>query len=104
MGLLSKAAVKAKDAEYEIREYHKNQPSFQGIVLNIPFDQKISRMMSDLGAAVPLSRGHTLALIPEDVDRELLAHRLSKSLNAPVLYQFEAGDPGEALGLLDPYR
>jgi hypothetical protein len=104
MGLLSKAAVKAGDAEYEIREYHKNQPSFQGIVLKISFDQKISRIVSDLGAAVSLSWKNTLVLIPEFLDRELLAHRLSKSLNAQVLYQFEADDPGEALYLLEPYR
>jgi hypothetical protein len=104
MGLLSKAAVKAGDAEYEIREYHKNQPSFQGIVLKIAFDQKLSRMLSGLGAAGFLSPENTLVLIPETVDRELLAHRLSKSLNAQVLYQFEADDPGKALDLLEPYR
>jgi hypothetical protein len=104
MGLLRKAAVKAGDAGYEIREYHKNQPSFQGIVLNIPFDPKISRMLSDLGAAFSLSPENTLALIPGALDRELLAHRLSKSLNAPVLFQFQADDPGRALDLLKPYR
>jgi hypothetical protein len=104
MGLLSKAAVKTGDAAYEIREDHKNQPFFQGIVLKISFDQKISRMMSYLGAAGPLSGENTLVLIPQTVDRELLAHRLSKSLHAQVLYQFEADDPGKALDLLEPYR
>jgi hypothetical protein len=104
MGLLRKAAVKNGNAEDEIREYQKNQPFFQGIVLNISFDPKISRMLSDLGAAVSLSPENTLALIPDALDRELLAHRLSKSLKAPVLFQFQADDPGRALDLLKPYR
>jgi hypothetical protein len=104
MGLLSKAAVKVGDAEYEIREYHKTHPSFQGIILKFPADSKLFRMVSHFGAAFALSPEHSLVLLPEDVDRELLAHRLSKSLNAPVLDQFQSGDPGEALGLLEPYR
>jgi hypothetical protein len=104
MGLLSKAAVRFGDAEYEIREYHKTHPSFHGIILKFPFDPKLSQMVSHFGVAFALAPELCLVLIPENMDRELLAHRLSKSLNVQVLDQFQAGDPGEVLDLLEPYR
>jgi hypothetical protein len=104
MGLLSKAAVKAGDTGYEIQEFHKNHGSFQGIVLQFSDDKKLSRMVSNFGVAFLLSPENSLVLIPGGMDRELLAHRLSKSLEAPVLYQFQAGEPGEALDLLAPFR
>ncbi|MDR1239665.1 MAG: hypothetical protein LBK27_06100 [Treponema sp.] len=104
MGLLSKAAVKAGDTEYEVREYHKTHPSFQCLVLEFPWEEKLSRMTANFGVAFPLSPENSLVLIPGGMDRELLAHRLSKSLPARILNQFQAADPGEALELLAPYR
>jgi hypothetical protein len=128
MGLLRKAADKAgsepeknkpesaghSGAETAIRNFHAMHFSFQGIVLEIPpenrgetreaFCEKASRMASAFGLAIPLSRENALMLIPEKLDRELLAHRLSKSLNTRVLYSFQADDPGGALALLAPYR
>jgi hypothetical protein len=96
----------------EIQEYRKSHPVFQAIVLDFPggagetgesFGEKVSRMVGNFGSALSLSPGSSLVLIPENMDRELLAHRLSKSLNAQVLCQFAADDPGKALTLLDPY-
>jgi hypothetical protein len=107
MGLLSKAAVKTGpgpgNTEQKIREYHKNHPAFQGMVLKFPRNDTISRAVSAFGAVLSLSPENSLVLIPGDVDRELLAHRLSKTLKAQVLYQFQADDPGQALSLLAPY-
>ncbi|MDR1278738.1 MAG: hypothetical protein LBK02_08305 [Treponema sp.] len=99
--------------EYELREYHKNHPSFQGIVLAAPpredgetaegFFEKVSRMLRFFGALLPLSPENGLILVPDNIDGELLSHRLSKSLNARTLDHFLADDPGAALSLLGPY-
>jgi hypothetical protein len=115
MGLLSKASVRTEPdgLEKKIREYHKENPVFQGMVLVIPpgekgkeeadFSQKISRAVSSFGLANPLSPKNCLILIPEKMDRELLAHRLLQSLKTQVLYHFQADDPVRALAELRPY-
>jgi hypothetical protein len=96
----------------EIRRYHKGCASFQGIVLESPrgdgetktdFTEKVSRMVSSFSSVFPLSRGNCLMLFPETMDRELLAHRLSKSLTVRVLRHFQADDPGMAMIQLGPY-
>ncbi|MDR1100169.1 MAG: hypothetical protein LBL28_06770 [Treponema sp.] len=99
--------------EHELREYHKNHPAFQGIVLAVPppedgetaggFFEKVSRTVRFFGTLFPLSPENGLVLVPDNIDRELLSHRLSKSLNTRTLYHFMADDPGAALSLLDPY-
>jgi hypothetical protein len=130
MGLLQKAADKTgsdpekskrgaagsgpKNTEEAISNFHNTHLSFQGIVLEIPpeirgetqeaFCEKVSRMVSAFGLVFPLSPGNALVLIPDELDRELLAHRLSKSLHTQVLSCFQANDPGRALELLAPYR
>jgi hypothetical protein len=129
MGLLQKAANKAgsepektktgagagsETTETRIRNFYNTHLSFQGIVLEIPpenrgetqeaFCEKVSYMASAFGLVFLLSPANTLVLIPDKLDRELLAHRLSKSLNTRVLYGFQADDPGRALTLLAPYR
>jgi hypothetical protein len=129
MGLLQKAADKAGsepenntteaagDHEYIegiIRNFHHTQGSFQGIILEIPpenrgesrevFCEKVSLMASAFGQVFPLSPENLLVLIPDKLDRELLAHRLSKSLNTQVPACFSADDPPGALALLAPYR
>jgi hypothetical protein len=124
MGLLSKAVVKVnpeldktgqvqREIADEIRQYLKNQSVFQGIILKFPpgetgeaeadFAGKVSRMVSSFGSVFPLSAGNCLLLLPETMDRELLAHRLSQSLKTRVLYQFQADDPGMAIIQLGPY-
>jgi hypothetical protein len=60
-------------------------------------------MVSSFGSAFFLPPGNCLVLFPETIDRELLAHRLSKGLAAQVLYHFQADDPGIALQRLIPY-
>jgi hypothetical protein len=130
MGLLQKAADKTgseseknktgtagaepENTEEVIRNFHNTHRAFQGIVLEIPpenrgetreaFRKKVSWMVSALGLVFSLSPKNVLVLVPDDLDRELLAHRLSKSLNTPVLSCFQANDSGKALELLAPYR
>lgn len=130
MGLLQKAADKngsepeknkrgtagagPENIEEAIRNFHNTHLAFQGIVLEIPpedrgetqeaFCEKVSWMLSAFGMAFPLSPKNVLVLIPDDLDRDLLAHRFSKSLNTPVLSCFQANDSGKALELLAPYR
>jgi hypothetical protein len=96
----------------EIQEYRKSHPVFQAIVLEFPgnsgetgetFGEKAARMAGAFGSVLSLPSGSSLVLIPENMDRELLAHRLAKSLHTQVLCQFEADDPGKALTLLGPY-
>jgi hypothetical protein len=128
MGLLRKAADKAGSEpekntngavaepghiEGFIRNFYHTHLFFQGIVLEIPpenrgetreaFGEKVSRMVSAFGPVFPLSPENLLVLIPDKLDRELLAHRLSKSLNTRVLFCFQADDPARALALLAPY-
>jgi hypothetical protein len=105
------AAGKEKTGQ-EIQEYRKTHPAFQAIVLELPenagetgesFGEKVSRMAGAFGSVLSLPPGNSLVLIPANLDRELLAHRLSKSLNTRILCQFEADDPDKALSLLGPY-
>jgi hypothetical protein len=98
----------------ELRQYHTIHSSFQGIVIASPggkkagdgqgeFAERISQMVSSFGSVFSLPPGNYLVLFPETMDRELLAHRLSKSLNTRVLYHFQADDPGIALQQLISY-
>jgi hypothetical protein len=100
------------ELEQKLREYHKNHPSFQGIILAAPpgdekntelFFQTASQMVRFFGELFPLSPENGLILVPGNMDRELLAHRLSKSLNTRIVCHFQADDPGAALSLLGPY-
>jgi hypothetical protein len=97
----------------EIRQYHSSHASFQGIILEIPqgengetaadFSEKVFRMISAFGSVSSLPAGNCMALFPETIDRELLAHRLSKSLKTRMLYHFQADDPGMAMAQIGPY-
>jgi len=54
------------------------------------FCQKVNTMIDKMGAVISLSNGRPLVMLPLSVDRDLIAHRLSKSLNAKVLLSFQA--------------
>jgi hypothetical protein len=56
-----------------------------------------------LGEVTALTNGATLVLLPCSLDRQLAAHRLSKSLNAALLCQLEADSPDTALAALGPF-
>ena len=57
------------------------------------FCRKVQDIVDRTGTVIPLSSGNPLILFRGTVDRELIAHRLSKSLNARLLLSFEAESP-----------
>ena len=89
----------------KITEYNRIHPDFNCIVLEIPdsasqedpsgFSKKISNMLSMTGTVLTLPNGRPLILLPKLLDRELIAHRLSKSLNSKLLASFEASNPDD---------
>ncbi|GHV10367.1 hypothetical protein FACS189485_23440 [Spirochaetia bacterium] len=90
----------------EIQKMYGNRSSMQGIVLEgsrLPeFSARVNSMVSALGAATALPSRRCLVLFSNSVDRELLAHRLSKSLNTEVLAVFTA-DVQAVSKLIRPY-
>jgi hypothetical protein len=97
----------------ELRGYHRSNPSFQGIILEMPdpagegekagFMDQVSAMVSSFAVPLTISARRSLVLFPKSMDRELLTHRLVNSLKVQVLYSFEADNPEGALELIQPY-
>jgi len=54
------------------------------------FCQKVNTMIDKMGTVTSLSTGRPLVMLPLSIDRELIAHRLSKTLNAKILLSFQA--------------
>jgi hypothetical protein len=127
MGLLRKAILKdraetplARDRiKDSVAEYHASHAVFQAIVLELPprpvaaYDtrQRLASMVSPLGIVIPLNGACTddayttrdLALFPCEIDRELIIHRLAKSLGVVSPRSFQADSPERALALLEPF-
>jgi hypothetical protein len=79
---------------------------FQGIVLensNAASAEQLTVMVGALGLTIVLPSARLLILLPTSLDRELIAHRLSLSLNTKALICFEADTPEKALELIQPY-
>ncbi|AEF83922.1 hypothetical protein TREPR_2494 [Treponema primitia ZAS-2] len=93
----------------KINAYQKVNPQFQGIVLKKTdkgkedFAPELRLKLGALGETNLLPSGRALLLLPMPPDRELIAHRLSISLNTEVLACFEADTPEKALELIQPY-
>jgi hypothetical protein len=128
MGLLSKAAVKMTepaetvasaapegDIARELEKHFSANSSMQGIVLEIPpgfnakkegedFGARVSRIVAIIGSALPLPPRAILTLFSGTSDRELIAHRLERSLNTKILTAFTAESVVEALKHIGPYR
>ncbi|GHV61043.1 hypothetical protein AGMMS49587_04140 [Spirochaetia bacterium] len=91
--------------------------SVQGILLELPaginppsaaweaekFSVQVNRMVSALGAAAALPSRRCLVLFPNTIDRELLAHRLSKSLKTAALSVFTADNVQAVSDIIRPY-
>ena len=110
MGLLGKAVASNNDTEsagterFEglIVRFHRKRPLFHCIVLRGKGD--IAVMLACHGAAYrDLPGGNSLVLLPGALDRELFAHRLSRSTGSAVLSQFSANSASLALKTLRPY-
>jgi hypothetical protein len=99
--------------EVAIAQYSKMNAKFNGILLDLPaglgkeeaekFNKTVYNMISLLGITIALPSSRSLILLPGPLDKELIAHRLSNSLNAKALAVFEAENPREALDLIRPY-
>ena len=57
---------------------------------NTDFCKKVSIMIGKMGTVIPLPNGRPLVMLPLSPDRELIAHRLSKTLNAKILFSFQS--------------
>jgi hypothetical protein len=90
--------------------------SVQGIVLELPgginfpaaprdkaFSAQVNRMVCALGTAAALPSGRCLVLFSHTLDRELLAHRLSKSLKTQALSVFAADNLEAVPDIIRPY-
>jgi len=87
----------------KIADYHHIYPELNCILLELPeaidevekadFCKKVSNMLSMTGTVLSLPGGLPLILLPNQVDRDLIAHRLSKSLKTKSLMSFEADSP-----------
>ena len=105
MGLLDKAAncVTPDSLEKIISRYHKENQTINCIFLDNPgmdnggFCKKISDMISYAGTVIPLSKGRPLILLAPMMDRELIAHRLSRILNTAPLLSFESDSTEKAI-------
>jgi hypothetical protein len=99
--------------EAAIARYNKMNSRFNGILLDLPaglaedqaenFNKTVYNMTALLGNAIALPSGRSLILLPDLLDKELIAHRLSNSLNAKILLVFKAESPKEALDFIRAY-
>jgi hypothetical protein len=106
-------ASKGTEIEATIKQYHKTNPSFSGILVDLPeaikeedkngFSQKVSHMVSLFGITALLPANNSLILMPRQADRDLIAHRLKNSLKTKILAAFDADSPEEALKTLQPF-
>jgi len=111
MGLLSRAADKSP-LEKEIAQYHETNAAFHCLVFESSGSagdddktgshKKFSDMINIAGSVIPLPLNRSLILLPIAKDRELIAHRISKSLKTTQLLSFEADSPENALNKIRP--
>jgi hypothetical protein len=98
----------------EIIKYCNTYTSVHGIVLSYPkdynekkegetFNQQVNRIITVLGTAVPLSARYSLVLFSNTIDRELLAHRLSRSLKAETPVIFQSDNAASVVEYIRPY-
>jgi hypothetical protein len=98
----------------EIIKYCNTFTSVHGIVIAYPHDydekeegesfcNQVNRITAALGTALPLSARYTLVLFSNTVDRELLAHRLSRSLETETPVVFLADNVDAVVEFIRPF-
>ena len=103
MGLLSKAVEKNGGGVRSFIENYSNITESFNIIFIKADAEAVNGMVSHLGKVMKIGKGNSLVLIPPDLDRQLLAHRISNSLDAPVLYQSAADSGDEAFKAIVPF-
>ena len=84
-----------------ISEYQKVYRIFGCILLEdqacekskTDFCERLTKVTGNMGITCPVNNDYALILLPSEMDRELIAHRLSKSLNAEPVLSFRAVSP-----------
>jgi hypothetical protein len=109
---------KQNDVMAALLRYSKKVSAFGGIVLRSPqsppdrgtdaakldgFLKQLASMLGSFGAVVKLPSKDALILLPGNRDRNLISHRLSKTLSLTPLAVFESNQPERAFSLLRPY-
>jgi len=112
----------------EIARYHRANSLFYGIVFEMLADgtaaarnslaegsgkqtkkqakklfEDISALIGTLGTVIDLPSRRVLALFPHSLDRAVITHRISKSLGAGVVDDFEADSPDAAFERVQDY-
>jgi hypothetical protein len=116
IGRSSRLSSDNKSPQAALESFHKENPLFSVLLAapspNTNADEKnnlfgkLTRMVYLMGKVVPLSEdsaGRNLVLIPQSMDRELIAHRLEAALPVKIALAFDAGSPAEALEKLKPF-
>ncbi|GHU51386.1 hypothetical protein FACS1894200_11500 [Spirochaetia bacterium] len=93
----------------EIYRFNETFPVFHGIVLeSLPASEssqlgtRAAKMISLLGVSIVLPQFRALILLSGALDRELIEHRLCKSLNAQSLFSFKIDNAERAFALIKP--
>jgi hypothetical protein len=96
-----------KPVREALERYWLQNSSFQGIILGLPkyagegkekkFFDMVTLMVASFGYTVSLPAKSILILFSKTRDRELLTHRLVKTLRTRALVSFEAESPEDAL-------
>jgi len=61
------------------------------------FCEKLTKAAGNMGITSPINHNHALILLPSEMDRELIAHRFSKCLNAEPVLSFRAISPEDVI-------
>ena len=111
--VLMPASVEPDSLEGKIVQYHRNYPKFHCILLENPippgeeekenYHELVSKMINTSGTVIPTPSGHPLVLLPPTMDRELIVHMLSKTLNTRPLLSFEANSPETTISKINSY-
>jgi hypothetical protein len=114
MGLLSKVLDNDENPSDQIARYHRANSLFYGIVFERTTGAKkkkkdaklyedISALLGPLSTVIDLPSHRVLALFPHTLDMAAIINRISKSLNAAVVYNLEADNPDAAFEEIQEY-
>ena len=98
-----------KTLKEKIAQFQRNRENINCILFEIPvhkelrgdFCHRIAEMLDKTGTVIPLQTGRPLVLLPISMDRELIAHRISKSLNSTPVFSFEADSPEKVIDCIN---
>ena len=101
--------VGSENIQSAIENFHHENGLFYCIILHFEKNEQqgllsIAEMTSFHGAVCyELAGGNGLVLLPGGLDMELFSHRLSRSTDSTVLFQFSAASPSLAFEALSSY-